>query len=410
MDKEIRKKVLGRAHQCLVKAPAGLHGICRDEMEHIVSHSWQHYKFTPEITEYHGHILVSPVDFRLVLEILLRARTARDLLIGLGSGRVGSYGELKDLLSSISWHLFLQPQQSITVTTRSQGSYLYHEGKIRDTLKNLLEQRSYQLSDDGIPLQLILQDNRAQVWLSLAGQPLYKRGFKQVPQTKAPLAEHLAATLLKPLINKDYDFVVVPFAGSGTLGFEYCMERNGIIASHLGRGYAVQSMPCCPPKTLQFLMEKLKPGAEPVENATYVFIERDQDQVSQLQANIESFHKALQWSPRWLVEDGDAFAFDMAKLCDKSVLLPMNPPYGLRLKPGNVEKFYVQLADWILAIDAKASQLSGFCLVASDRAYGALRFRLGKLYSQTLHLNQGGLHVRAVYFNSWSDPGSEKFD
>lgn len=398
MDKVIRKKFLSKAQKCLIKAPAGLQNICHDEIQDIIKTSVQPFKFHPQVSVDESHVLVSEIDFRLVIEILLRSRLSRDLMLNIGQSRVGSFAELKDLINSIPWQFFFNDGEKISPRVQSFASYLYHEGKLRDILRSSLEKNNFQIDDEGIALQLTIKDNRAGIYLSLAGAPLYKRGIKKDLHTKAPLAEHLAAALMYRYKEEVCDHVLIPFAGSGTLGFEYLMQHNSVSPCNLGREYAIQKMPCCPQKTFQFLIETLKPTSEPREIASYTYIEQDAAQVEQLHHDMSGFLKNLNWNIPWTLINQDIFLSDLENLRDKNILLLMNPPYGLRLKPGNVDKFYTELADWVLKIFTITAKTKGFCLMASDRAYSIFRQRLGSYYQHTQHLNQGGIHVRAVYF------------
>ena len=100
------------------------------------------------------------------------------------------------------------------------------------------------------------------------------------------------------------------------------------------------------------------------------------------------------------VLEGDFFNCATDHLEGQKVLLPLNPPYGIRLgqKSQGSVVFYSKMADRIVAIRKACAQLQGFCLIPDEDSYKALRQIIGELYWKTEHINQGGRHIRALYF------------
>ena len=86
-------------------------------------------------------------------------------------------------------------------------------------------------------------------------------------------------------------------------------------------------------------------------------------------------------------------------LKDKKILLPLNPPYGIRLgqKQGSVH-FYSRLGERLKELAEVCAAMEGFCLVPDEASYKALRQIIGEMYRKTAHINQGGRHIRALYF------------
>ena len=119
---------------------------------------------------------------------------------------------------------------------------------------------------------LTLLRNRLVLSTSLSGRPLYHRGYKSSLRAAAPLPEHHAAACfrwLMLLLLREHDMrsgrvhVLVPFAGSGTLGFEAMLHRlacsGGAIAS---RAFACESFPVSPEATVNYLRRTIAEKAE----------------------------------------------------------------------------------------------------------------------------------------------------
>ena len=309
-----------------------------------------------------------------------------------------SFKDLSKVLEKAPLKDFMKGDTCPQLEVKSFQSKLYHEGKIKQIIKEHI--LALGLKDGSSEEKLIAQQkaNRLSLSISLGGQDLYRRGFKKNLNTKAPLAEHLAAGLLEPLRGGGYSKVLVPFAGSGTLGFESLMALRSLAPVNLGRDYAAESFPASPEATLSFLKKKLK--AEDLEFPMLTFVEKDLKQCLELQGNLESFSEALNTPLEARIHEDDVFICSLDLSAEDDVLLPLNPPYGLRL--GHEEgssRFFASLAQWIVDLSAKVNRLRGFCLTPDEKSYKVMRQIIGDAYRSTEHINQGGRHIRAVYFD-----------
>ena len=163
-----------------------------------------------------------------------------------------------------------------------------------------------------------------------------------------------------------------------------------------GRQYFMEEMPCTPETSWSYVYKKLKEAVLDCNMET-VLIEKSDEAFASLQKNVDHF---LGLIPRqdWQVQRADFFDIPVTNFEGKDIIVPLNPPYGLRLQK-NRGKIYGKLAQHLVAIQSICSSLQGFCLVADDESYKTFRSIIGDLYKDTIHLNQGGVHVRAVYFS-----------
>ena len=132
-----------------------------------------------------------------------------------------------------------------------------------------------------------------------------------------------------------------------------------------------------------------------------LFLDLDEKQVQEIKANIESLEKLVSLPSAMESKVGDFFEGELDILKGRKVLLPLNPPYGIRLSHDDQSAagFYSQLAKRVLELGHVCSQLDGFCLIPDDKAYKAMRQLIGAGYQGTAHINQGGRHIRALYFS-----------
>ena len=395
MQKQIKKNVLAKPQYIHVEAPPGLMEAALSETKQILSSPLQDYKFTPEISEDEGLIGLENMDYRQGMELCYRSLCARNIWLRIHSAHVGSFGEMQKAFDKISWAYYLPEGCLPQIEVRSFKSKLYHEGKIKEHLSDHLKSLGFKNSDEDLRIQLVQKSNRLEVFISLAGEDLYKRGFKSRLHTKAPLAEHLAAALLWDFA--DYDEVFVPFAGSGTLAFEALFQKHQIAPVNLGRDYGMDRFPASPETTAKFIRNGLAPKEfEPLAMSLLDFSE---EQCEELRVNVVALEERLKCKMTVKVMKDDFFETKTDFLKDKKILLPLNPPYGIRLgqKQGSVH-FYSRLGERLKELAEVCAAMEGFCLVPDEASYKALRQIIGEMYRKTAHINQGGRHIRALYF------------
>lgn len=399
MSKQSKRNILSRPQSFWIEPPGGLVAESLAELKYLLNHPLYPSKFPVSVEEKQGIIWLHSMDFRSGLELGYRLRTARDLWWVIKDIRVGSFKELTKAFSQCSWQDVLSPNACPQIEVKSYQSKLYHEGKIRDLLQQHLMGLQFNQKVSSEKLMLRQTGNRLTISVSMGGIDLYKRGFKVSLQAKAPLSEHLAAGLLQPFHQTQFDEILVPFAGSGTLGFESLLMLGNVAPAQLGRSYALETMELSPKPTLKFLRQKLDQGQQKLPALT--LIEISQQQTAALLANREAFTANLGSQLSAQIIQGDAFSWNPEHLTDKRILLPLNPPYGLRLSQGQSSQgFYARLGTWIHSVADSCRQLKGFSLCPDEKTYKVLRHLLRDIYTETRHINQGGRHVRALYFST----------
>jgi 23S rRNA G2445 N2-methylase RlmL len=267
--------------------------------------------------------------------------------------------------------------------------------------------------------------DRLRVRVSLGSDALHKRGWRALTGTPATLREDLASAVLKRLVAFEpralqATQVVVPFAGSGTLGVEAWHSLFGLPPSiwNSSRADFEPQIPRAwkylahPTDAAQNWWDKrINRAATEAKLPELTFIENNRKQFHELEQNLENVTEMLEGFglklPKISALLKDIFQVPNSEIIKPRAvtLMPLHPPYGLRLSQEiDVEKLFSDLGlkvrEWVLETRESGGALIGFCLCPSDVLWRAFRNGLGDLEFDTSHVTQGGLDVRVCNFSS----------
>jgi putative N6-adenine-specific DNA methylase len=99
---------------------------------------------------------------------------------------------------------------------------------------------------DTASIRVYIDNDRAEVFLDLSGEPLHKRGYRAAGGT-APIRETTAAVLLHLALWRRKTALVDPFCGSGTIPIEAALFAMDA-APGFGRAFAIESLPFFDPR------------------------------------------------------------------------------------------------------------------------------------------------------------------
>ncbi len=231
--------------------------------------------------------------------------------------------------------------------------------------------------------------------LSLAGAPLYKRGYRSVLSQSAPLREDIAASCIQQAMAfaaqppENYS-LFIPFSGTGTFLIEYWLLAFNIAPALLKRDYAIQKMPLFRSEHFHYLLKKAKENCQisALNPHHYVSLDNAAAANQSLLENVDTFKNAMLANElvchieanKLLVLNEDFIKSDVTAIIEKlpgNIFMPLNPPYGLRL--GDNEKTsarYKNIAKQINAINQQVTQrnhhVAGFILCPDESS--CLRF------------------------------------
>ncbi len=313
LEKRIKKHIIGKPHRFLAVSPLGFEQTLSRELDCILGdnateqpHSTGDGKveFTTKLTEAWKVVAVSRIANRVLMEV--------------ASFRAENFRELEKKASEIPWELYLDANvipskakdpvtsgNALNIHVTCKHSRLYHSDAIAERLYKIIEGVSLPLAtadttsatpSAGTPrnapsqnenrsiqqnLYVNFLDDRCTIWLDLAGEELYKRGFERFVND-APLKETIASAMIFEAIEilrlraprSAQDDTSHPrsitlidlMSGSGTFSLEAACIANKNIPGTC-RDFALKHQPAFKEATWNFII-KSKTGSRKAESVT----------------------------------------------------------------------------------------------------------------------------------------------
>ena len=163
-------------------------------------------------------------------------RTAERILIKIGSFHAETYEELFQGTKALPWEDYIPVNGKFWVAkAASIKSKLFSPSDIQSIMKKAMVERMKRIhniswfTEDGsdYPVRVFLLKDEVSVGLDTTGDSLHKRGYRKLT-AKAPIAENLAAGLIKLTPWHADRILVDPFCGSGTFPIEAAMMAANI--------------------------------------------------------------------------------------------------------------------------------------------------------------------------------------
>ncbi len=400
-ERRIKKKILGTPQEALVRFPKGFGDVCLAECQ----------AFFPAAMLEENAVKLSGIAFRDLLTLAISSRTSREILWQLVDATAKSAKQLKERLESVEWDLLVQPGMTFGIRVESTASNVFHEGKIRELVGAELVKHSCAggpVRDADHLIDVRLKKDRLTLRLSVAGKPLHHRGYKQSLQGVASVKEDIAASAILASLafyreaRADAfvpDAVWVPFAGSGTLGFEALLQFGSLPPSLFFGPLSADSWPCSPKATVAHVRKAQLALARPTP--LLEFGDTDQDQVAALKENIAAFDATL---VRAGLAPGKA-SLTLADALDgprtpaavrRRLFVPLNPPYGERL--GSRESVADLLKHLAKRLSTLEGDVLGFVFVPTEAVADRFAEALKPWKVATRSFNHGGRNVYQVSF------------
>ena len=433
LEKRIKKHIIGKPHRFLAVSPLGFEQTLSRELDCILGdnateqpHSTGDGKveFTTKLTEAWKVVAVSRIANRVLMEV--------------ASFRAENFRELEKKASEIPWELYLDANvipscardpvkftNALNIHVTCKHSRLYHSDAIAERLYKIIEGVSLPLApadtasatpSAGTPrnapsqnenrciqqnLYVNFLDDRCTIWLDLAGEELYKRGFKRFVND-APLKETIASAMIFEAIEilrlraprSAQDDTSHPrsitlidlMSGSGTFSLEAACVANKIIPGTC-RDFALKHQPAFKEATWNFItrsvtqneaksntsapvtqsdtrgdtstsvtLNKVKGPVKPRNATKHPIIAKiitsdiSERAVSIIKHNIECSPLAQiapnKTTPTISPQLRDFFSYTAKEIVDTcsdtSPILVLNPPYGKRLD-FDAPKLYTQI-------------------------------------------------------------------
>lgn len=173
-------------------------------------------------------------------------RTANRVYLVLHEFEARDFNALFDGVSEVVWEDMFPRDAKINVQAKSENSALFALSTIQSIVKKAIcvrlmkKYRVMSLTEDGVPMRvkITVLNDKVTVLLDTSGEPLHKRGYRDLVG-EAPLKETLAAALILLSVWNPDRALIDPFCGSGTIPVE--AARIGLnIASGRDRAFAFE--------------------------------------------------------------------------------------------------------------------------------------------------------------------------
>ena len=179
----------------------------------------------------------------------LHSRLASRVLWRLAGAGYRDESDLYELARSVAWEEHFKPSQTlrvdVTATRSPLRSLQFATLRIKDAIADRMRERfgerpSVDRAAPDVQVVAHLSQQRADLYLDLSGEPLFKRGWR-LEKGEAPLKENLAAGLLAGAGWTPAVALHDPFCGSGTIPIEAaCIATRR--APGLGRRFAFERL------------------------------------------------------------------------------------------------------------------------------------------------------------------------
>lgn len=279
-------------------------------------------------------------DKSLLYRVNYSVRTALSVLMPLSDFRIRSKEDLYKGGSKIEWDRFMDIDDTFSIVPVINSPHFGHTGyagliikdAIADYFRNKTGRRpSVDTTNPRVLINLHISNDNVTISLDSSSVPLYKRGYRQ-EQTVAPLNEVLAAGILLLSGWNVSSTLTDPMCGSGTIPIE-----AGLIASKIPPGKFRQFFGFQKWKDFdEDLFEKIK-----IECNSQIGLSPVKIFGSDISEETLKFAKAnvarAGLSDVITLEKSD---FKDLKSIDEHGYLFLNPPYGQRIKPEEIDMLY----------------------------------------------------------------------
>lgn len=411
---------LAKPQRFLVRPAPGWVDLTLQDVSAVLDAPTQKYKFKPAAVIEDGIVVVSDCDYRQALELVARLTTAHDVEWVIHSGRVSSRGDWKGFFEASGVGelfkggvaadtkvsaLVSHPVVGTAKDIREIAVATWGFGAGENENEEAAESKSHRVRIDS-------GKNRTRILVSLAGEPLYKRGYKaRVGGATAPLPEHHASACflwsakqiggdLKNKIACGEVTVAAPFAGTGTTGFEAVCRVLNITPALTRDHYACEDFSFHPEATMSSIRKRLL-AARGAGKPKIVFGDNTPEILDALSSQVTSFKESIGVDIDVRMTLNDFLASpDTLAATGFELFLPLNPPYGLRLAKQTGSVSIYERLGLALARLSKSNNISGYVICPDEDSWRALLTKLKSFTCHTCHFSHGGRDTRLVAFTS----------
>ncbi len=333
----------------LLTCPPWLAQICKKELSFL----WYKSQVYGPAT-----LFVEDKDESDIAILNIRLRTANKISLIVDSRQTVTFDELFDFVSEQLRSKIIAPGQVILVEWSSYQSALTSLPAIQSIVKKAITkklmkgtdaQREESKSKGIIYVSVMLHQDKAILLLNSSGESLHRRWYR-ISTGDAPIKETIAAGLVISSGWKFHEMLLDPCCGSGTIAIEASMIAKNI-APWLMRKFAFEDRYRY--NTSYLINAKTKAKSERIDKAHIVIasdIDPDMIEIAKKNAKTLWLEDAIQWEVRSCQSYKD-------EVLDGTMIA--NPPYGIRMNPGDIDEIH----ETLFAL-AEKNDLSGGIITA----------------------------------------------
>lgn len=431
LERKIKKNIYGKSQIARVIFPAGFGATALDETKQILSDLWFPQKFNSVCSLLKSEIRIENIHMFSLTEILMRNQCLTDIRLVIFEGKAVGKEAFEKHCKSMNWNFYLNTNMSIKIKVDSVASKAFHETGLKEILSKIVKEHVSEIvsgenTEETTCLFADLYKDKLTLSISIAGDLLYKRGYRGKLSASAPLREDYAASCIQKAfqfaekVNSNFsaDSLFIPFSGTGTFAFEYLHNKYKLAPALSNRKFALQKMPLYRQENFLFLIKKAKENSlfnqnnnlnilciDNSKNANDAFLENANNFKNTLTSNEFILPNNLFNSDRKSFLMNENFLkLDFSKLnLAENLFIPLNPPYGIRIGSNSDSAIlYKNIASKLNEISkiTKKSQknILGFILCPTEDSWSAFSRNLTHTEIETYHFTQGGMDIRVCQF------------
>ena len=283
------------------------------------------------------------VSFEGDLEIMYKAnlccRTALRILKPIFKLSASDPDELYDAVRDIEWEEYLTPDSTFAIDSTVNSSEFrnsrYVTYRVKDGIVDHFNDRygrrpSIRLKGADVLLNVHIFEDRVTISLDSSGEPLSRRGYR-ADQTEAPLNEALAAGIILKTGWRGDTLLVDPMCGSGTFLIEAALIAANINPGIYRDSFAFEKWPDFDRELFEAIYND--DSAEKTPSHRILGGDIDPEAVAIARRNIDNARL------------GDYISIECKDFREwteneEEGMIIMNPPYGERLRPDDIEDLY----------------------------------------------------------------------
>ncbi len=277
-----------------------------------------------------------------------RSRLINRVLAPLISFKCHSDRYLYSTARQIEWRDFMDNGHTFAVFASVSNSHIRHSKyaalKLKDAIVDSFREKTGQrpsvdTREPDIWFNLHIESNRAVISVDCSGGSLHRRGYR-LQSVQAPMAETVAASIIRLSEWGGNSPLYDPFCGSGTLLCEAFLRAANIPSSFMREKFGFQRLPDFDATLWKKVQREARKRIVQPRHGLIKGSDIDAGAVQAAQINCRVI------DPKKVITIRRRDIFEIDEIKEQTIVC--NPPYGLRMgKKGSMADFYKQLGDFL---------------------------------------------------------------